>query len=131
MSFSTGQSLSKQLQELSDPRPTEFHPDQEDWDECTSARVSQTRTYDDKGKVRQFSGSTARESSSKPRKQRVVQLDCDPRYAGRPVSLRELYSCEDEGWLVYQKWSRLGYTVFVVLVQRRLRWRLTCQMMRR
>lgn len=96
MSRSTGQSLSKQLQELSDPRPTEFHPDQEDWDEFTSARVSQSRTYDDEGKVTKVGVPTARVSSSKPRK-RVAQLDFDPRYAGRPVSRRELYSCGDEG----------------------------------
>lgn len=90
-------SLSRQLQELSDPRPTEFHPDQEDWDEFTSARVSQSRTYHDEGEVRKIGVATARVSSSKPRK-RTAQLEFDPRYAGKPVSRRELYSCVDEGW---------------------------------
>ena len=107
MSRSTGQSLSKQLQELSDPRPTEFYPDQEDWDEFTSARVSQSRTYEDEGKVRKVGVLTARVSSSKPRK-RAAQLVFDPRYAGRPVSRRELYSCGDEGQYTVSGHNEVG-----------------------
>lgn len=107
MSRSTGWSLSKQLQELSDPHPTEFHPDQEDWDEFTSARVSQSRTYDDQGKVRKVGVPTARVSSSKPKK-RAAQLDFHPRYAGRPVSRRELYSCGDEGQYPASGYNEVG-----------------------
>lgn len=91
------ESLSKQLQELSNPRPTEFHPDQEDWDHFTRARVSQSRTYDDEGKLSGSSGRSSRVRSSKARK-RVSELDSDPRYAGKPVSRKELYRCWDEGW---------------------------------
>lgn len=88
-------SLLKQLQELSDPSPAEFHPDQEDWDLLTGARVSQSRTYDDEG-VEKGSVSIRSSRVSKTRK-RLAEFESDPRYAGKTVSRKELYGYENEG----------------------------------
>ena len=85
-----GQSFSEQLRTLSDPQPAEFHPDHEDWDLLTGARLSQSRTYGDEGrqagKGHEGGVSTRHLRSRTSRK----ELDYDSRYAGKPISRKEL-----------------------------------------
>lgn len=90
-----GLDLSEQLRELSDPRPVEFHPDQEDWDLLSGSKLTQSRTYEDEGKLlcERRGVSTRR---SKPRR-RFLESEVDPRYAGKPVSRKQLYWDEREG----------------------------------
>ena len=96
------QSLSEQLRELSNPRPAEFHPDQDDWDLLTGARVTSGHAYDGDEIAAEEGGVASRRhmrtrSSSRIRK-RQLELEDDPRYAGRPVSRKELYgSGQDNG----------------------------------
>ena len=82
-----GQSFSEQLRVLSDPRPAEFHPDHEDWDLLTGARLSQSRTYGDEGHQARKGGVSTRHLRSRTSRK---ELDCDSRYAGKPISRREL-----------------------------------------
>ena len=89
-----GLSLSEQLRELSDPRPVEFHPDQEDWDLLSGAKLSHSCTYNDQGRrLDEKRGvSTRRTKLGK----RVAESEADPRYAGKPISRRELYTEDQE-----------------------------------
>ena len=84
-----GQSLSEQLRALSDPRPADFHPDQEDWDLLTGATLSQSRTYSDVGRSAEKGGVSTRRSRASSRK-RLAELEDDSRYAGKPISRKEL-----------------------------------------
>ena len=88
------QSLSEQLRELSNPRPAEFHPDQDDWDLLTGARVTSGHAYDG-DEIAAEEGGVASRARNRIRK-RQLELEDDPRYAGRPVSRKELYGYGQE-----------------------------------
>ena len=94
-------SLSERLRIVSDPRPAEFNPDEEDWELLSGTRLSQSRTYDDQGTA--FSSSVGRKGgvSSAGSNIRVAadETEPDPRYAGRPVSRRELFGATEDGEL--------------------------------
>ncbi|CAI8025287.1 hypothetical protein GBAR_LOCUS14626, partial [Geodia barretti] len=91
-------SLSERLRIVSDPRPAEFNPDEEDWELLSGTRLSQSRTYDDQGTA--FSSSVGRKGgvSSAGSKIRVAadETEPDPQYAGRPVSRRELFGATED-----------------------------------
>ena len=73
-------SLSEKLLELSDPRPTEFHPDEDDWDLLTGAKIS--RAHSEEAEV----GVAPVRSRGRAR----LLAEEDPRYGGKPVSRRQL-----------------------------------------
>ena len=97
-------SLSERLRIVSDPRPAEFNPDEEDWELLSGTRLSQSRTYDDQGTA--FSSRKGGVSSAGSKRRRVVvaadETDSDPRYAGRPVSRRELFGATEDGEPLFQ-----------------------------
>ena len=90
-------SLSEQLRELSDPRPVEFHPDQEDWDLLFGARLSLSRTYSDEGRLSNKRGGVSTLHRSRAKVGKPTDCESDPRYSGKPVSRTELYEYEQEG----------------------------------
>ena len=80
-----GLSLSEQLRLLSDPRPAEFNPDEEDWELLSGTRIGQARSYGDQGTRGGgvVSGRVGRREEG------------EGRYAGRAVSRSELFG--DDG----------------------------------
>ena len=88
-------SLSEQLRELSNPRPAEFHPDQDDWDLLTGARVTSGHAYD-WDEIAAEEGGVASRRHMRTIRKRQLELEDDPRYAGRPVSRKELYGYGQE-----------------------------------
>ena len=86
-----GVSLSEQLRDISDPRPVEFHPDTEDWNLLSRAKLSQSRTYSDEGESRPIKkrGVSSRRIN---RTKRLLEVcESDARYAGTPISRKQLY----------------------------------------
>ena len=93
-----GLSLSERLRIVSDPRPAEFNPDEEDWELLSGAKLTQSRTYDDEGDS--SVGRKGGVSSARWKRSRRVaggEVETDPRYAGRPVSRRELFGDTESG----------------------------------
>ena len=99
-------SLSERLRIVSDPRPAEFNPDEEDWELLSGTRLSQSRTYDDQGTAFSSVGRKGGVFSAGSKRRRMVvaadETDSDPRYAGRPVSRRELFGATEDGELLLQ-----------------------------
>lgn len=88
-------SLAEQISSLSDPKPTtSFHPDQEFLGDDTAAKVCDF-TYEDDPSV----SPTPRVRSSRAgaRIKRHLELEEDPKYAGRVVSRKELEADSGEG----------------------------------
>ena len=98
-------SLSERLKIVSDPRPAEFNPDEEDWDLLSGTRLSQSRTYDDQGTGRpSAAGRKGGVSSAGSRRLRAhEEVESDPRYAGRPVTRREIFGFTENGWFLQCK----------------------------
>ena len=92
-----GLSLSEQLRIVSDPRPAEFNPDEEDWELLSGARLTQSRSYEDRGTGRRSAGKKVGVASSAGRRVLGEECEADQRYAGRPVSRRELFGCGENG----------------------------------
>lgn len=93
-------SFADQLAELSNPTPITFHPDQEDLEDVTAAKVctfdAEEESEEGRGEL-QGANSAVRGSG---RRRRVKYLDeDDAKYAGKPVSRRELET-EYEGEFV-------------------------------
>ncbi len=81
-------SLSEQLKDLSTPQPVSYHPDQEDQDDLTAAKVVD------------FSYEEEPWSLQKGTKV-VEEFDDDPKYSGRAISRRDLQDSEgDTQWPV-------------------------------
>ncbi len=74
-------SLSEQLKDLSTPQPVSYHPDQEDQDDFTAAKVVEF-SYEEEP------------WSSKKRKKVVEEFDDDPKYSGRAINRRDLQDSE-------------------------------------
>ncbi len=74
-------SLSEQLKDLSTPQPVSYHPDQEDQDDLTAAKVVD------------FSYEEEPWSLQKGTKV-VEEFDDDPKYSGRAISRRDLQDSE-------------------------------------
>ena len=92
-------SLSERLSELSNPRPVEFHPDQDDWDLLTAARLSRHSGVDldrasDGNRGRERGVRTLARASSRHR--RLLEREDEPRYAGKSVSRKNLEAFEEE-----------------------------------
>ena len=78
------QSLADQLAELSNPRPVSFHPDQEDLEDVTAAKVC-TFDAEESEKEQEIRGGAAQ-----GRRRRVKYLDeGDAKYAGKAISRKE------------------------------------------
>ena len=89
-------SLADQLDELSNPRPVTFHPDQEDLEDITAAKVC-SFDEEESEEDREIRGGAAQGSG---RRRRVKYLDeDDAKYAGKAISRKEL-DTEYEGKLV-------------------------------
>lgn len=92
-------SLSEQLRLLSDPRPEEFNPDEEDRELLSGAKLSNNRTYEDQGIASHHIVNATRRnkrgvSSTAFSKTVSEAYENDVRYAGRPVSRREIFELE-------------------------------------
>ena len=87
------QSLADQLAELSNPTPITFHPDQEDLEDVTAAKVC---GFDGE----EESSQEGRGGGGRGRRRRVKYLDeDDAKYAGKSVSRKELEAeYESEGY---------------------------------
>lgn len=94
-------SLSERLRIVSDPRPAEFNPDEEDWDLLSGTRLSQSRTYDDQGTS--HPSATGRKGGVSSRLRAHEEVESDPRYAGRPVTRREFFGFTENGWFLQCK----------------------------
>jgi hypothetical protein len=85
-------SLADQLAELGNPTPTTFHPDQEDLEDVTAAKVCSFDGEEESNE--EARGGSVRSSG---RRRRVKYLDEeDTKYAGKAVSRKEL-EAEYEG----------------------------------
>ena len=74
------------MAELSDPKPVSFHPDQEELDDLTAAKVC-SFTYEE------GSGEEERQGSKLRSRRRIERLDeDDPKYAGRAISRKDFYA---------------------------------------
>ena len=79
-------SLAEQIAQLADPRPSSFHPDEDERDQLGAVSLSYAREDsegDDSGHVQQRSSLR-------------VSWEDDPRYAGRPITRKELEQDEEE-----------------------------------
>lgn len=80
-------SLSEQLAELSDPKPTSFHPDQEDLEDITAAKVCSYNHEEEDSERNKEHGGRGRAS----RRKAIKYLDEDDmKYAGKTISRKEL-----------------------------------------
>ena len=95
----------EQILDLSNPRPAEFHPDEEDWDLLSGAKLSQSRTYDDEGRFARRKGSASSRSGTK---RRLLDSESDPRYSGRPTSRKQLYGSSPGECVYVELCHRLG-----------------------
>ena len=83
------QSLAEQLAELSNPRPISYHPDQEDLEDLTAAKVCGFSHEEEAGE-REIEAPTSSGSRLGLRR-RVKYLDEeDTKYAGKAVSRRDI-----------------------------------------
>ena len=89
-------SLSEQLLELSNPRPVEFHPDEDDWALLSAAEVNRHSRVDIDG-AGEKKGGVATRASSRGKRLRLLETEYETRYAGKSVSRRELEDYEQEG----------------------------------
>ena len=80
------QSLSEQILALSTPKPASFHPDQDFFEDETAAKLC------DFSYEHQDSGDSPLPATTrgKTRKRRALEIEEDPKYAGRVVSRRDL-----------------------------------------
>ena len=86
------QSLSEQLAELSDPKPLSFHPDQEDLEDLTAAKVC-SFSYEEE------EGEEDGEKGRRTRGRRVKYLDEeDAKYGGKTVTRKHLEMAFDGKW---------------------------------
>ena len=88
------QSLADQLAELSNPTPITFHPDQEDLEDVTAAKVCSFDAGEEGSSVeldegRGGSGAVRVPSSGGRRRVKYLDED-DAKYAGKAVSRKEL-----------------------------------------
>ena len=89
-------SLAEEILALSNPRPAaSFHPDEEFLQDETAAKVCDF-AYEAEGD-RVGSPSSERRARS-GRKRRRIELEEDPKYAGRVVSRKELEDGKLSGW---------------------------------
>ena len=88
-------SLLEQLRLVSDPRPAEFNPDEEDWELLSGTKLTQSRSYEDLGNGGEGVGE--RVTARKVGRGRGEECEGDARYAGRPVTRRELYGDGEDG----------------------------------
>ena len=97
MSERRKKSLSEQILALSTPKPASFHPDQDFFEDDTAARLCDfSYEQDDTG-----SSPSAPRARKKARRGGGIDLEEDPKYAGRVVSRKELEdshsSTQDDG----------------------------------
>lgn len=101
------QSLAEQLAELSSPRPVSYHPDQEDLEDLTAAKVCRF-SHEEEARERDVEAAAAAPTIRRPgTRRRVRYLDEeDTKYAGRAISRKDLdveYDSESgcTFWLVW------------------------------
>ena len=84
------QSLAEQLAELSNPRPVSYHPDQEDLEDQTAAKVC-SYSYEEEARERRVKAASAAGAKRPGTRKRARYLDEeDTKYAGRAISRKDL-----------------------------------------
>ena len=72
-------SLAEQIAQLADPRPSSFNPDEDERDQLGAVSLGREDSEDERDHVQQQRSSL-----------RVTSWEDDPRYAGRPVTRKEI-----------------------------------------
>lgn len=76
-------SLAEQIAQLADPRPSNFHPDEDEREQLGAVSLSYASEEDEGDHVQRSS-------------LRVTSWEDDPRYTGRPVTRKELEQDDQE-----------------------------------
>ena len=84
------QSLAEQLAELSNPRPVSYHPDLEDLEDLTAAKVC-SFSYEEEAREREVEVAAATDAKRPRTRKKARYLDEeDTKYAGRAISRKDL-----------------------------------------
>lgn len=89
------QSLAEQLAELSNPRPVSYHPDQEDLEDLTAAKVC-SFSYEEEAREREVEPAATAGVRRPGTRKRAKYLDeDDAKYAGRAISRKDFEVDDD------------------------------------